>query len=84
MKVGAAISLPGRYADDGMQMHVDIGIDSGRQRIWLNNNWQDWQASIEKVAESRSILPGGDSMVVFYGMAQSARAPMIGPARGYN
>jgi hypothetical protein len=80
MKVGDPISPPGGYVGGGMQMHVDIGVDPAGN-VWVNNNWQDWEAGIERVAEWRSTLTGGEGVVVFYGVAKPVRAPMIGPAR---
>jgi hypothetical protein len=82
MKMGDPISPPGGYVGGGLQMHVDIGVDPAGN-VWVNNNWQDWQAGIERVEEARSTLTGGEGVVVFYGMAKPVRAPMIGPARGY-
>jgi hypothetical protein len=83
MKVGDPISPPGGYVGGGMQMHVDIGIDPAGN-VWVNNNWQDWEAGIERVAEWRSTLAGGEGVVVFYGMAKPVRTPMIGPTHGYD
>jgi streptogramin lyase len=82
MKMGDPISPPGGYVGGGMQMHVDIGVDPAGN-VWVNNNWQDWQAGVERVEEARSTLTGGQGVVVFYGMAKPVRPPMIGPARGY-
>jgi hypothetical protein len=80
MKMGDPISPPGGYVGGGMQMHVDIGIDPAGN-VWVNNNWQDYEAGIERVPEWRSTLAAGEGVVVFYGMAKPVRTPMIGPAR---
>jgi hypothetical protein len=80
MKMGDPISPPDGYVGGGLQMHVDIGVDPAGN-VWVNNNWQDWQAGIERVEEARSTLTGGEGVVAFYGMAKPVRAPMIGPAR---
>ena len=63
-----------------MQMHVDVGVDPAGS-VWIGNNWQDWQAGLERVEEARSTLAGGQGLVVFYGMATPVHAPLIGPAR---
>ena len=80
MKMGDPISPPDGYVSGALQMHVDIGVDPAGN-VWVNNNWQDWEAGIERVAEWRSTLTGGEGVVVFYGVAKPVRAPMIGPAR---
>jgi hypothetical protein len=61
-----------------LDRRVDVGVDSAGD-VWVNNNWQDWHAGIER----RSTLAGGEGVVVFYGMTKPVRAPMIGPAHGY-
>ena len=80
MKMGDPISPPEGFVGGGLQMHVDIGVDPAGN-VWVNNNWQDWQAGLERVEEARSTLAGGEGVVVFYGMAKPVRAPMIGPAQ---
>jgi hypothetical protein len=61
---------------------VDVGVDPAGD-VLVNNNWQDWHAGIERVEEARSTLAGGEGVLVFYGMTNPVRAPMIGPAHGY-
>ena len=61
-------------------MQVDIAIDPAGD-VWVSNNWQDWEAGIERVPEARSTLAAGQGLVVFYGMAKPVRPPQIGPAR---
>jgi hypothetical protein len=80
MKMGDPISPPAGYVGGGLQMQVDIAIDPAGD-VWVSNNWQDWQAGIERVPEARSTLAAGQGLVVFYGMAKPVRAPQIGPAR---
>jgi hypothetical protein len=62
-------------------MQVDIGVDPAGN-VWANNNWDDWEAVLGRVEETRTTRGGGQTVVVFYGMAKRVRAPMIGPARG--
>jgi len=81
MKMGDPISPPNGFVGGGMQMHVDVGVDPAGS-VWIGNNWQDWQAGLERVEEARSTLAGGQGLVVFYGMAKPVHAPLIGPARG--
>jgi len=80
MKMGDFISPPGGYVGGGLQMQVDIAIDPAGD-VWVSNNWQDWEAGIERVPEARSTLAAGQGLVVFYGMAKPVRPPQIGPAR---
>ena len=80
MKMGDQISPPGGYVGGGLQLQVDIVINAAGD-VWVSNNWQDWQAGLERVEEARSTLAAGQGLVVFYGMAKPVRAPMIGPAR---
>jgi hypothetical protein len=80
MKMGDPISPPGGYVGGGLQMQIDIAIDPAGD-VWVSNNWQDWQAGIERVPEARSTLAAGQGLVVFYGMAKPVRPPQIGPAR---
>jgi hypothetical protein len=82
MKMDDPISPPDGYVSGALQMHVDVGVDPAGD-VWVNNNWQDWQAGIERVEEARSTLAAGEGVVVFYEMAKPVRAPMIGPAHGY-
>jgi len=80
MKMGDQISPPGGYVGGGLQLQVDIVINPAGD-VWVSNNWQDWQAGVERVAEARSTLAGGQGLVVFYGMAKPVRTPQIGPVR---
>jgi hypothetical protein len=80
MKMGDPISPPDGYVGGGLQMQIDIAIDPAGD-VWVSNNWQDWQAGIERVSEARSTLAAGQGLVVFYGMAKPVRPPQIGPAK---
>jgi hypothetical protein len=62
------------------QWHVDNAIDPAED-VWVGNNWQMHQAALEHVDEARTMLGGGQGLVVFYGMAKPVRVPQAGPAR---
>jgi hypothetical protein len=79
MKLGAAISPPGGYVG-ALQMQVDIAVDPAGN-VWVGNNWNDWEAVLGRIEEPRTTLGGGQSPVVFYGLAKPIRTPMIEPAR---
>jgi hypothetical protein len=81
MKMGDPISPPGGYVG-GLQMQVDIGVDPAGN-VWVGNNWDKWEAVLGHVEEQDTTRGGGQTLVVFYGMAKPVRAPMIGPARPY-
>jgi uncharacterized protein (TIGR03000 family) len=83
MKMGDPISPPGGYVGGGMQMLVDIDIDPAGN-VWVGNNWNDYKAALEHVAEPLSTLGAGQGVVVFYGMAKPIRTPPIGPAQPSN
>jgi hypothetical protein len=55
-------------------MHVDIGIDPAGN-VWVNNNWQDWEVGLERVAEWRSTVAAGEGVVAF------SRHGQTGPRR---
>jgi hypothetical protein len=80
MKMGDPISPLGGYVGGGLQMAIDIAIDPAGD-VWVSNNWQDWQAGIERVPEARSTLVAAQGLVVFYRMAKPVRTPQIGPAK---
>jgi streptogramin lyase len=80
MKPGDAISPPGGYVGGGLQMQVDIDIDSAGN-VWVSNNWQDYPAALRPAVEPLSTLGAGQGVVVFYGMAKPVRTPLIGPPR---
>jgi hypothetical protein len=61
-------------------MHVDIAVDPA-ENVWIGNDWQVWQAGVERVEEARSTLASGQGLVVFCGMAKPVQTPLIGPAR---
>jgi streptogramin lyase len=82
MKMGDAISPPGGYVG-GLQMQVDVAVDPAGN-VWVGNNWDDWEAVLGRVEEPRTTRAGGQTLVVFYGMAKPVRTPMIGPSRGYD
>ena len=80
MKTGDAISPPGGYVGGGLQMQIDLGIGPAGD-VWVDNNWQDYQAALGQVAEPLSTLGAGQGVVVFYGMAKPVKTPLIGPVR---
>jgi hypothetical protein len=49
--------------------------------VWVCNNWQNFDAVLDRVPEALSTLGGGQGVVVFYGMAKPVRTPQIGPAQ---
>ena len=44
---GNPILPPDGFVGAGLQMLIDIGVDPAGN-VWVNNNWQDWQAGIER------------------------------------
>ena len=80
MKTGDAISPPGGYVGGGLQMQIDLGIGPAGD-VWVDNNWDDYQAALGQVAEPLSTLGAGQGVVVFYGMAKPVKTPLIGPVR---
>ncbi len=80
MKTGDAVSPPGGYVGGGLQMQVDVGIGPAGD-VWATNNWQDYKAALDRVAEPLSTLGAGQGVVVCYGMAKPVRTPLIGPPR---
>ena len=81
MKMGDQISPSGGYVGGGMQMLIDIAVDPAGN-VWVDNNWQEYEAALEHVAEPLTTLGAGQGVVVFYGVAKPVRTPLIGPARG--
>ncbi len=63
-----------------MQMLIDIAVDPAGN-VWVDNNWQKYEAALEHVAEPLTTLGAGQGVVVFYGMAKPVRTPLIGPAQ---
>jgi len=80
MKTGDAISPPGGYVGGGLQMQIDLGIGPAGD-VWVDNNWEEYQAAMGQVAEPLSTLGAGQGVVVFYGMAKPVKTPLIGPPR---
>jgi hypothetical protein len=79
-KTGDAISPPGGYVGGGMQMLIDVGIGPAGD-VWVTNNWQYWQADLERVDEALSTLGSGQGVTVFFGMGKPVKTPLIGPPR---
>jgi uncharacterized protein (TIGR03000 family) len=79
-KMGDAISPPGGYVGGGMQMLIDIAIDPAGN-VWVDNNWQNIDAALERAPEPLSTLGAGQGVVVFYGLAKPVRTPLIGPVQ---
>jgi len=80
VKTGDVISPPGGYVGGGLQLMVDVGIGPAGD-LWITNNWQDWKAAFPGYPESLSTLAAGQGVVVFYGMANPVKTPLIGPPR---
>ena len=74
MKTGEQISPPNGYVGGGLQMQTDLAIDPARN-VWVMNNWQDIDSCFGVPPEPLSTRCGGQSVVVFYGMAKPVRAP---------
>ena len=79
-KMGDAISPPGGYVGGGMQMLIDIDVDPAGN-VWVDNNWQNIDAALDRAAEPLSTLGAGQGVVVFYGLAKPVRTPLIGPVQ---
>jgi hypothetical protein len=80
LKTGDAISPPGGYVGGGLQLTIDLDIGPAGD-VWVTNNWEDWKAVWPGYPEALSTRGGGQSVVVFYGMAKPVKTPMIGPPR---
>ena len=79
-KMGDAISPPGGYVGGGMQMLIDIDIDPAGN-VWVDNNWQNINAALDRAPEPVSTLGAGQGVVVFYGLAKPVHTPLIGPVQ---
>jgi hypothetical protein len=79
-KMGDAISPPGGYVGGGMQMLIDIAVDPAGN-VWVDNNWQNIDAALDRAPEPLSTLGAGQGVVVFYGLAKPVRTPLIGPVQ---
>jgi hypothetical protein len=77
---GDAISPVGGYVGGGLQLQVDVGVGPAGD-VWVTNNWQYWPSAFGKPDEALSTLTAGQGVVVFYGMAQPVKTPLIGPPR---
>jgi hypothetical protein len=75
---GDAISPVGGYVGGGLQLQVDVGVGPAGD-VWVTNNWQYWPSAFGKPDEALSTLTAGQGVVVFYGMAQPVKTPLIGP-----
>ena len=78
MKMGDQISPPGGFVGGGLQAQIDIDIDPAGD-VWVSNNWNNFDAVLDRVAEPLSTLGAGQGLVVFYGMAKPVKTPLIGP-----
>ena len=79
-KMGDAISPPGGYVGGGLQMQIDLDIDPAGN-IWVDNNWQNIAAALNRAPEPLSTLGAGQGVVVFYGLAKPVKTPLIGPVQ---
>ena len=82
MKTGEQISPPLGYVRGGLQMQTDLAVDPAGN-VWVMKNWQVIDSCFPGALEALSTLCGGQGVTIFYGMAKPARAPQIGPARGF-
>jgi hypothetical protein len=80
-KMGDQISPPGGYVGGGLQSQIDLAIDPAGN-VWVDNNWNNFDAVLGRVAEPLSTLGAGQGVVVFYGVAKPVHTPLIGPAHG--
>ena len=79
-KMGDAISPPGGYVGGGLQMQIDIDIDTAGN-VWVSNNWLDINSALDRTAEPLSTLGAGQGVVCFYGLAKPVKTPLIGPVQ---
>jgi hypothetical protein len=79
LKTGDVISPPGGFVG-GMQQLVDIGIGPAGD-VWVTNNWDIDAAAFGQASEALSTRGAGQGVVVFYGMANPVKTPLIGPPR---
>ena len=66
---GAAISPDAGYQFDGLVRNTGVQIDPSGN-VWLVNNWLTVPVQTN---------PGGHEVVVFIGLAEPVKAPLIGP-----
>ena len=79
-KTGDPISPPGGYIG-GLQIITDVAIDPAGN-LWVANNWDRPDEGFKKVPEpALATRFGGNAAVVFFGVAQPVRTPLIGPPR---
>ena len=67
--VGAAISPDNGYTSDALQRNTTTAVDPSGN-LWLTNNW--------RLAPPK-INPGGNSIVVYVGIARPIETPLTGP-----
>jgi len=80
MKMGDPISPPGGYVGGGLHAQIELAIDPAGN-VWVDNNWDNFDAVLDKGPEPLSTRGAGQGLVVFYGMAKPVLTPLIGPAR---
>jgi DNA-binding beta-propeller fold protein YncE len=78
LKTGDPISPRGGYIG-GLMIVTDVEIDPAGN-VWVANNWNRPDEGFKEVPdEALSTRFGGDGAVVFFGLAEPVRTPLIGP-----
>ena len=72
------------YTSGVIQITTDVIVDDAGN-LWSANNWYDGDAVINKTYTGRtSTFPGGQGVVVTYGVATPVQNPLMGPVRAPN
>ncbi len=80
MKTGDLISPDGGFVG-GLQILTDIAVDPAGN-LWAANNWnRPDMGFMEHPEEAYSTRFGGNGTVIFYGLAEPVRTPLIGPVQ---
>jgi hypothetical protein len=78
IKTGDPISPPGGHIGR-LQIITDVAIDA-TGNVWVANNWDRPDERFKKVPEpALATRFGGNGTVVFFGLAEPVRTPLIGP-----
>ncbi|WP_413743577.1 hypothetical protein [Synechococcus sp. MIT S9451] len=69
------------YQSGVIQITTDVIVDDAGN-LWSANNWFDGEVVINKTPNARtSTFPGGQGLVVTYGVAAPVQNPLMGPVR---
>ena len=72
------------YQSGVIQITTDVVVDDAGN-LWSANNWFDGQTVINETYTGRtSTFPGGQGVVVTYGVAAPVQSPLMGPVRRAN